>query len=158
MEASSHWMKSGRPLKVVLIITASRKHIPLAPPTPHKPWISEATFALIRKRQEARRANDWSLEKELRRETKQSSRRDRARWLQDLAGSGDWQSLRKLRGGNKARQTRLRDCRGCIVSSELRADTLADHLEKTQWGVRPVTLQPDPPPPVFPELSIEGVC
>ena len=124
---------------------ASHRHIPLAPPTPHKPWISEATLALIRKRQEAQRANDWPLEKELRRETKQSSRRDRTRCLQNLAGSGEWQSLSELRGGNKAIQTQLRDCGGCIVSAESRAGTLADHLEKIQWGLRLVTLQPDLP-------------
>ena len=30
---------------------------------------------------------------------------------------------------------------GDLVSSDLRADTLAEHLEKVQWAVRPISLR-----------------
>ena len=94
------------------------------------------------------------LEKQLRKETQKSVRKDRALWLEELAGRGDWESLRKLRSKNTASQTRLKDIHGEIVSSELRAETLADHLEQLQWRVRPVTLQPDPPAIIHPPLPV----
>jgi hypothetical protein len=122
---------------------------------PNRPWISAATLDLIHQRFDARTQEDWLLEKDLKRETRKSARRDRSRWLQDLAGKGDWQSLRKLQREKKDTQTRLQDAQGNIVSSEARANTLADHLEQIQWGVRPITLQPDPPPPIFQKLPIE---
>ena len=119
-----------------------------------RPWITEDTLQLIRARLDARIAGDWMLEKQLRKETQKSVRKDRTLWLQELAGQGDWESLRKLRPKNTASQTRLKDTHGETVSSELRAETLADHLEHLQWRVRPISLQPDPPPIIHPNLPV----
>ena len=39
----------------------------------------------------------------------------------------------------KHQQGRLKNRNGQLVSSEERAETLAEHLEKVQWAVRPTT-------------------
>ena len=45
----------------------------------------------------------------------------------------------------KPNQGRLKDANGKIVDSELRADTLAAHLQQVQWA-RPTTVLPEPHP------------
>ena len=110
---------------------------------PNGPWISSATLELLRLHREARLSGHWDQEKQLRLEVKRSAKQDRARWLENLAPSGDWRSLRLLRIGRPVKQGRLRDANGDLVSSDLRAETLADHLAHVQWRVRPTTLVPD---------------
>ena len=39
-------------------------------------------------------------------------------------------------------------------SSEDRADAFAQYLEAVQWCQRPLTLQPDPKPNLFPRLNV----
>ena len=134
---------------------AATKHIPKTKQQPKKPWVSDRTMQLIGRRSDARVASKWNLEKELRKETKRSARKDRAEWLRELAGKGDWSSIKKLRGHQKSVQTRLKDRDGIVVSTEQRSSTLADHLETVQWCVRPVTLLPDLPPNIFPDLTVE---
>ena len=56
-----------------------------------------------------------------------------------ICASGDWDEVRKLRKGLKHQQGRLKNRSGQLVSSEERAETLAEHLEKVQWAVRPTT-------------------
>ena len=69
-------------------------------------------------------------------------KRDRANWLEMLAASNDLGQVRKVRKGFAPKQGRLRNANGDLVSNELRATTLADHLEKVQWVVRTVTVAP----------------
>ena len=121
---------------------ACAKHLPLAKRLPNKPWISDATLALLDKRREARLQNNWDCERMLRKQVRQSAARDRARWLQALTSNGDWDAMKMIRKGRRAQQGRLRDTGGRIVSSEERAETLAEHLEKVQWEVRPTSLTP----------------
>ena len=45
----------------------------------------------------------------------------------------------ELKKGVKRQQGRLRNLNGELVSSEQRAETLAEHLEKVQWAVRPIS-------------------
>ena len=52
--------------------------------------------------------------------------------------SGQWHEVRKLWKGFKPNQGRLRDLEGNLVSSEHRAETLAEYFEKVQWAVRPI--------------------
>ena len=71
----------------------------LPPPTSvekKRPWISEATLELLKQRSAARLHGDYDIERLLTKDIKRSARRDRSNWLKDLAGSGDWQSLRLL--------------------------------------------------------------
>ena len=121
----------------------------------NKPWIREETLDLIRQRLQARAVGDWELEKHLNKHIKKSAKKDRSIWLEELAGTGDWQALRRLKQGRKAVQTRLCDETGNTVSTEQRADVFAQHLETIQWRVRPVTLLPGVEPPLHTELEVE---
>ena len=120
----------------------------------NKPWISDDTLRLINQKAVLRNNGDWVAEKEARKAVKQSAKRDRARWLEALAASGDWKSLRKLRGGKRQKQGRLQDMTGKVVDSELRAETFAEYLEKIQWKVRQVTLVPGADPPLNDPMPI----
>ena len=51
-----------------------------------------------------------------------------------------------MRKGFAPRQGRLKNAGGDIVSSEMRAETLAKHLESVQWAVRPVSNVPQRDP------------
>ena len=86
----------------------------------NKPWISSHTLELLRQRREAPGNGHWNAEKHLQKQVKISTKRDRAKWLEDLASSGDWSSIKKLRKGRNIKQGRLRN--GELVSSELRAE------------------------------------
>ena len=44
------------------------------------------------------------------------------------------------------------DSSGMVVSSEERADTLAEYLESIQWAVRPATVTDEPP--IFDDLPV----
>ena len=128
--------------------------IPVINVRANKPWISSETLELLRLRREARLGGQWDREKQLRAEVKRSAKRDRARWLEDLASSGDWKCLRRLRRGRPVKQGRLRDRNGDLVSSDLRAETLAEHLEQVQWRVRPTTLVADARAPLGETLPV----
>ena len=88
----------------------------------------------------ARQRADFFEEKRLTKEIKKSAALDRSVWLDDLLASGDWQEIRKLKKGVKHQQGRLKNIHGQLVSSEIRANTLAEHLEKIQWAVRATTI------------------
>ena len=79
----------------------------------------------------------------MRKQVRKSARKARATWLESLAATGDWSCISKLRKGKRKAQGRLSDASGNLVSSELRAETFAAHLETVQWKVRHVTLIPD---------------
>jgi len=122
---------------------------------PNKPWITEATLELLAQKRNARQSGNWTLEKTLRAETKRAARKDRAAWLEKLGADGDWGKLKQLRKGCKHKQGRLRSMAGQFVSSEERAATLAEHLEKVQWCVRPITLIPGADECLNPEIPIK---
>ena len=103
-----------------------------------KPWISESTLNLLELKQNARVQNDWMEEQCLRKEVKRSAKRDRAKWLDELASTGDWNSLKILKGSCTSKQTRLANHTGDVVSTEERAQTFARHLETYQWHERDV--------------------
>ena len=76
----------------------------------------------------------------LRADVKRSAKRDRAKWLDDLAASGEWSKLSILRKGMAKDKGRLRSLDGRAVGSDEKAETLAAYFEKIQWRVRPVQL------------------
>ena len=104
-----------------------------------RPWISDATLALIDRRVLARRSFNFPLEKQLTSEIKASVRRDRSTWLERLLHTGEWKEIRKPRKGSRRKHGRLRDQVGSLKESDERADTFATFLESTQWSKRPVT-------------------
>ena len=118
---------------------AAKATLPRVSARAKKPWISTTTLALIDARIKARSVGDKAEESNLNANIKQCVKRDRSSWLHGLLATGDWSQIRKMRKGFVPQQGRLKDSEGCIVSSERRAETLADHLEKVQWAVRHVT-------------------
>ena len=116
-------------------LAAAAHTLPPEPRTARRPWISQATLDLICDGRNARRTADYVLEKELNKEIRRSAKRDRAQWLTDLAASCSWDSMRYLKKKRKPAQGRLRNEDGQLVSSEDRAETMANYLEKVQWAV-----------------------
>ena len=121
---------------------ACKAHVPLFEKNEKKPWISQATLDLIDLRTRAHISQDWKLEKKLRKQVHSSARRDRGKWLENLVQKGSWDSIKQLRRGKRTQQARLKDAAGTIVESDMRAETLAAHLETIQWRVRPTSAVP----------------
>ena len=74
------------------MVKSIQKHVPELPAKANKPWIRQGTLSLIAERLQARASADRELEQKLHKEVQKSARKDRAEWLKDLAGSGDWNS------------------------------------------------------------------
>jgi len=127
-------------------LDACRAALPEKTRTANKPWISDRTLQLIEQKRTARLENDWAMEGKLRKDVRNSVKKDRAAWLEKLSSTGDWNSMKLLRKKPKRQQGRLSNLSGDLVSSELRASTMADYLEQVQWRVRPATLVPDTEP------------
>ena len=62
-----------------------------------RPWITKATIEMVEARALARRDGNYDEEKRLHKLVRQSARRDRRAWLSDLAGTGAWKNLRRIR-------------------------------------------------------------
>ena len=90
----------------------------------------------------------------MRKQLKKSIRKDKAEWLKRFCGEGSWQSVKFLRKPAKPQQGRLRNLAGELVESDLRAETLAEHLEKFQWATRPGIFT-DTLPAIWDELPAE---
>ena len=63
-----------------------------------------------------------------------------------MLATGSWEEIRKLRKGFTPKQGRLKNYSGEVVSSELRAETFAEYLERDQWAERPCRSPAEPPP------------
>ena len=113
---------------------------------PHRPWVRAATLQLIDLRTAARADQEVGLEKNLVRRIRASVRSDRRAWLDEVLAQKDWAQVRKLRKGAPTTQGWLKNSTGRLVSSELQAETMAEHLGKVQWAVRPAPVAPVRPP------------
>ena len=102
-----------------------------------RPWISVSTLQLIKRRHEARSIGDIESQRYLQKLVRQFVKKDREIYLKNLVSSGDWAKLRELRKSKNLAQGRLRNLNNDLVSSEERAETIADYLERVQWRVRP---------------------
>ena len=94
---------------------------------------------LIQCRNGARTAKDLEAEADYNKRIRSSARADRRRWLEDLAATDNCTRIQKPRTKPRPQQGRLKDAAGNIVSSEHRAETMAEYFESVQWAVRPVT-------------------
>ena len=74
-------------------------------------------------------------------------------WLDIFCKDGSWESAKSFRKPARPQQGRLRNSEGNLVSSDERAETLAQHLENIQWAVRPGT-SVDEKPALWEELSV----
>ena len=121
------------------MLQASHRSLPRVKAVAKQRWISERTLHLIDLRSEARISKDWPGEKRLNTNVKQSVKKDRNDWLDGLLEKGPWDQIKSVRKGVCHKQGRLRNMAGQLVSSEDRAETLAEYLENVQWAVRPTT-------------------
>ena len=135
-------------------LTACMETIPQRQNVANKPWISERTLSLLDEKRAARLENDWVSEKLLRRRSRNSAKKDRTAWLENLSATGDWNAMKLLRKKRKRQQGRLRSLSGELVSSECRSHTLADYLEQIQWKVRTATLTPGSEPALRQTLPV----
>ena len=120
--------------------SAEAEVLTTCPPRAKRSWISTGTLELIQRKLIARSQGRWAEEGLLAKQVKTSAKRDKQEWLDSLAASGNWSALRQLRRPSPPKQGRLTDLSGQLVSSECRAETLAEYLEKVQWAVRPTSL------------------
>ena len=75
---------------------AATRVLPAVPSMPKRPWISKETLDLIDQRAQARIEGRWNQEKRLHQSVKDSVKKDRARWLDALLASGEWDHMRSL--------------------------------------------------------------
>ena len=98
---------------------AAEKVLPSAKASQNKRWISEDTLNLVEQRRHAFVNGDAESYAFFNKEVKKSARTDRRRWLSEMAGSNDWNSLRKLRKqGAQQHQGRLKNSAGENVTSD----------------------------------------
>jgi len=119
----------------------------------HRPWIRATTLRLIEERSVASLRHDQPHVQKLSSEIRRSAKIDRRVWLEERLLDNDWSEIRKLRKGGK-QLGRLKNASGEFVSSEARAETLADHYERIQWSVRP-TAPSVSNIPLGPEIAVE---
>ncbi len=110
--------------------------------TPKRPWIGNRTLDLVNQRDLARKHRQRPLEVALNKQIRTSAKRDRAVWLSGVTTGGSWSAIRQLRRPRPPQRGKLNNLDGVAVESHERAETLADHLEKVQWAVRPSVAAP----------------
>ena len=108
---------------------------------------------MIEARNVARSIQDVLEVQRLGKQIRVFAKADRKHWLEERLLTKDWGEVRKLRKGHR-KVGRLKNAQGVVVSSEARAETLADHYEKVQWAVRATTsgICADP---LGPEIAVD---
>ena len=104
-------------------VHSGRKHVPLSQQLSNSTYLPCVAAVNLGQMETGTRKNSYGAT------LKKAAKQDRAKWLEDLASSGDWKSIKKLRQGRRVMQGRLRNADGTLVPSHLRAQTLAKHLE-----------------------------
>ena len=115
--------------------------LPVVELSPNRPWIRPPTLTLIKRRNDARNSGNREEEVRMNKHIRGAARKDRASWLNDLLVQGSWADIAKWKKLSRTNVTgrKLHDANGCVVESVMRAETFAEHLEKVQWAVRPLT-------------------
>ena len=119
--------------------TRRRRTLPKRAAQPTRPWINATTLDMIDRRNRARTNHGFHEERSLTEQIRKSAACDCGMCLDELLASGSCDEVRKLRKGFSPKQGRLNNAGGEAVSSEYRAETLAEYLERVQWTVRPMT-------------------
>ena len=102
------------------VAAAPLQYVPVESTRANKPWMSSRTPDLLNQTREARINGNWNVEEQLQKDVKKSASTDRSKWLEDLASSGEWKSIKALRRGRITNQGRVRTTDGELVSSDLR--------------------------------------
>ena len=103
----------------------------------NKPWISDETIRLLSLRREARAEGRGQLEKDLHQKARKQAKLDKTKWVEEQLRTGGWNSIKTHRKPKQRANGKLKDSCGNLVESDKWADTMADHLERIQWHVRP---------------------
>ena len=75
----------------------------------YRPWISQTTLQLIKKRDTARANNEYDSERLLTRQIKNQVKADRASWLDSKIPNHDWAAIRKLKSKPLVKSNMLKD-------------------------------------------------
>eukprot|EP00959_Pyramimonas_sp_CCMP1952_P162165 3390511-Pyramimonas_sp.AAC.1 len=110
-----------------------------------KPWITQTALDLMHRRSEARATNGKEEEKRWLKEVRKSCKQDKTIWSDKEISSGNWDALKRHCRPKPRRQGRLRSTGGDLVDNTQRAGTMAEHLEKARWKIRPAELLDDDP-------------
>ena len=94
---------------------------------------------LIEQRDNASANDDFPLELQLSRQIKAGVKCDKAKWLDEKIAEDDWLAIRNIKGKKKQRVVSLKNSRGQLVGSELKAETMAEYFERIQWAVKPTS-------------------
>ena len=104
-----------------------------------KSYISEETWELIQKRQEARNNGQTQVEKHLTQCVKTQAKLDKKKWR--LKRLEDWTTPKSKWAGIKPEKKaftpsfyKLKDIHGRPVTLDKKADALAEYLEKVRWA------------------------
>lgn len=100
-----------------------------------KPWVSQEVLQLIELRQDARKTNNYEREQELHKQIKRTVKDGRKNWLTTQLVGGNWKEIKSLKKGPTKKPLQVRGADNILVSSENRADTLADYFEHIQWKI-----------------------
>eukprot|EP00973_Karenia_brevis_P082371 11418536-Karenia_brevis.AAC.1 len=112
---------------------AGFQNIPKRDIEPKRPWISQSTLNLIKKRDQARSNYDSNEEKLLNSMIRKSAKSDRNQWLSQNLEDGNWQALKSYRRGFKPKMGRIKNQEGEIVPNDQKAETLAEYYANIQW-------------------------
>ena len=131
---------------VEAIHQTSVEQLPPVPTKVSKPWMSGQSYTIIANTLRASQDQNYDEVKMLTKDLKRQVKVDKTVWLKELASSGTWEDIRKLRRPRKPAQGRLTKSSGVLVNSDERADTLATYLQDVQWAVRHCNLIGSRPP------------
>ena len=115
---------------------ARKEILPASKVTARRPWISAKTLELTQLQAEARIGGNIAEKARLHKSIRNTAKLDRRHWLDGVVSSKSWRDLRTLRKGSQSNQGHLKDASGTLISSESRAQTLAEYLQDVQWAVR----------------------
>ena len=86
--------------------------------------------------------NNYDDERKLHKQIRGCIKDNKKKWLNDQLSGGGWGAIKSLKKGPTKKPMQVRGADNMLVSSEERADTLADYFEKVQWKVRFANLTP----------------
>ena len=113
------------PTRIASAMHEAISKLPQRRATKQRPWISSETVGLIDRLNLAWQSNQRDLGA-LSKRVKASAKRDSQAYLDNMLKSGDWQAIRSVQRGNQPKQGRLRDLSEKRMSTERRAETLAE--------------------------------
>ena len=109
--------------------------IPKQNQLPRKPWITEATLDLIRRRGQYRDGGDLEAVADLNRQIRRAAKQNKRAWLDTQLASGDWRPIINLKKPFRGATVRLYpEHKTQTTSTSDNATVFATHLAEVQWA------------------------